>query len=146
MWIDLTGSTHLMGGEKATLLELASRVRELGHRVRVAIADGPRLAKAAASFAAERETVVPVGRGREMMLPLPMDALGLPPSTMTWLAKLGLLTVRDLAKLPKGEFCALGRAIERGARPGPRTRPSASAAVRTSSMSRRGDLLGRTGW
>jgi|SRR6266545_325080 len=101
VWIDLTGTTHLHGGEEATLLELASRVRELGHRVRAAIADGPRLSRAAAVFGTAPESIVAVGGGGEMMQSLPLEALPLSPDRIVWLHRLGLWTVGDLTKLPR---------------------------------------------
>jgi protein ImuB len=100
VWVDLTGTTHLWGGEEATLLELSSRVRELGHRVRSAIADGPRLARAACAFATASETIVPAGGGKDMIRALPLAALPLSRDRIVWLNRLGLLTVGDLVALP----------------------------------------------
>jgi protein ImuB len=100
VWLDLTAAAHLHGGEEAALCELASRVRKLGHRVRGAIADGPRLARAAAAFATSAETIVPTGRGKEMMEHLSLEALPLPRDRIVWLNRLGLLSVGDLTRLP----------------------------------------------
>jgi protein ImuB len=102
VWVDLTGSTHLWGGEEATVLELSARVRDLGHRTRSAIADGPRLARAACAFATASETIVPAGGGKEMMRGLPLDALPLSRDRIIWLHRLGLWTVGDLVALPAG--------------------------------------------
>jgi len=100
VWVDLTGTTHLWSGEEATLLELSSRVRDLGHRVRAAIADGPRLARASCAFATASETIVPEGGGKEMIRTLPLDALPLSRDRIVWLNRLGLWTVGDLVDLP----------------------------------------------
>ena len=100
VWVDLTGTAHLRGGEEATLLELASRVRELGHRVRAAIADGPNLARAAAAFAVTTETIVLPGRAEDMMKGLPLEALPLSRDCIVWLHRLGLFTVGDVNELP----------------------------------------------
>jgi protein ImuB len=100
VWIDLTGAAHLRGGEEAALLEMASRVRELGHRVRAAIADGPHLARAAASFGTLSETLVPAGQGQSMMADLPLQALPLSRDRIVWLHRLGLFTVGDMMALP----------------------------------------------
>jgi len=107
VWVDLTGTAHLRGGEEATLLELTSRVRQLGHRVRAAIADGPRLARAAAAFEAAAETIVPAGHGKDMMQRLSLEALPLPRDRIVWLNRLGLFSVGDLTRLPHG--CLAGR-------------------------------------
>ena len=100
VWVDLTGTTHLWGGEEATLFELNSRVRELGHRVRSAIADGPRLARAACAFATASESIVPQGGGKDMIRALPLVALPLSRDRIVWLNRLGLWTVGDLVGLP----------------------------------------------
>jgi protein ImuB len=100
VWADLTGSAHLFGGEQTTLMEIVSRMHSFGHRARVAVADGPHLARAAALRAASPETVVPVGEGKRMIQSLPMDVLPLSQDTITWLARIGILSVGDLAKLP----------------------------------------------
>jgi len=111
VWVDLTGTTHLFGGEEATLIELSSRVRELGHRVRAAIADGPRLARAACAFATAAETIVEKGGGKAMMRALPLEALPLSRDRIVWLHRLGLLTVGDLVGLPPHTLA--GRLVDR---------------------------------
>jgi protein ImuB len=100
VWIDLTGTAHLRGGEEATLLELVSRVRELGHRVRAAIAGGPNLARAAAAYGSSTETIVPPGAEKSLMHGLPIDALPLELERVVWLRRLGLFSVGDLMALP----------------------------------------------
>lgn len=104
VYLDLKGCAHLHGGEEATSKELAERALELGSPVRVAIADGPRIARAIARFASARETIVPQGRGKEALAKLPLDALPLDHQVLAWLARLGLLTVADLARLPTPSF------------------------------------------
>jgi len=100
VWIDLTGTAHLRGGEEAALLEMATRVRELGHRARAAIADGPHLGRAVAVFASSSETIVPAGGAEKAMRALPLDALPLPRERIVWLHRLGLFTVGDVVALP----------------------------------------------
>ena len=100
VWIDLTGTAHLHHGEEQAMIEIAARIAELGHRLRIAAAEGPRLARAAAVFADQGETIVPTGGGREMMARLPFDALPLSRDHIVWLNRLGLWTVGDIAALP----------------------------------------------
>jgi len=79
-------------------------VRALGHTCRIAVADGPRIAAAVASFGqfgANRSAVVPRGRGAEAMRVLPLEALDLAPQVTEWLSELGLHTCGDLQKLPR---------------------------------------------
>jgi protein ImuB len=114
VWVDVTGSSHLWGGEVALGTELASRVRALGHHARVAIAGGPVLARAFARFAPPRSGdvgerglyVVPAERTAEQLFELPLPALPLGDESREWLARLGLLGVADLARLPPSTLAA----------------------------------------
>jgi protein ImuB len=99
VWLDITGAAHLCGGEAGLCDELAERVAALGHRVRVAVAGGPRLAQALARWA-------PRGRARggdeaEAVAELPVHALPIDAETSSWFVRLGVLTVGDLARLPR---------------------------------------------
>jgi protein ImuB len=103
VWVDVTGGAHLFGGETALVAELGARVRALGHRARVAIANGPRLAQAFARFGdldAEGSRVVPHDRTAREVLELPVRALPLPEETLTWFVRLGILTFADWKELP----------------------------------------------
>ncbi|MET0593622.1 MAG: DNA polymerase Y family protein, partial [Polyangiaceae bacterium] len=113
VWVDLTSTTHLWGGEEAALFELASRVRELGHRVRAAIADGPRLARAASLFGTSPEVVVAPQKGKATMREFPLEALPISRDRIVWLHRLGLWTVGDLSSLPPRALA--GRLVDRGA-------------------------------
>ncbi len=107
--VDITGSAHLQGGEVALACELANRVRSMGHRVRLAISDGPRLARAFAQWfmpeAADPEDrgvcVVPSTRTVSALSALPLKALPIQSETVGWFGRLGVLTVGDLRGLPK---------------------------------------------
>ena len=107
--VDITGSAHLQGGELALACELANRVRGMGHSARVAISDGPRLARAFAHWftpaAADPEDrgvcVVPSERTVAAFSTLPIHALPLPADTAAWFARLGVFTVGELCALPR---------------------------------------------
>jgi protein ImuB len=104
VWLDITGAAHLVGGELALKHELQSRVEELGHRCRVAIADGPRLARALALWGQHWDPsslIALPGRGAEAIAPLPVKALPIPDDALSLLLRLGILTVGDLARLPR---------------------------------------------
>jgi protein ImuB len=104
VWVDIGGCAHLHGGERALLVALEADVRALGHRCRIAVADGPRIAAAVASFAqfgATRSAIVAGGKGAEAMRVLPIEALALAPQVTEWLSELGLRTCGDLQKLPR---------------------------------------------
>ncbi len=110
VWVDISGAAHLFGGEDALAVELVSRVRAMGHAARVAIASGPRLAQAFARWGqqslaermGERGTlVVPEGQSAELAAELPVAALPLDAERASWLVRLGVLTLGDLAALPR---------------------------------------------
>src|SRR6478752_573018 len=107
--VDITGSAHLQGGELALGSEFANRVRAMGHSVRVAISNGPRLARAFAHWftpsAADPEDrgvcVVPSEHTVPAFAALPINALPLPPDTAGWFARLGVFTIGELCALPR---------------------------------------------
>ena len=107
--LDITGSAHLQGGEVALACEFANRVRGMGHSVRIAISDGPRLARAFAQWfmpdAAEPEDrgvcVVPTNRTVTALSALPLLALPISAEIAAWFGRLGVLTIGELRALPK---------------------------------------------
>jgi protein ImuB len=104
VWVDVTGAQHLAGGEEALVLELGARIRALGHVVRVAVSNGPLLARAFARWGrtnregglvvARHETAARIGE-------LPVRALPIDAELSSWLVRLGMHTVSDLARLPR---------------------------------------------
>jgi protein ImuB len=109
VWVDVSGAAHLSGGEDALALELAARVRELGHRVRVSISGGPRLAQALARWGrANREGAVLVPRQETArnVAALPVRALPIDAERTAWLVRLGVFTVGDLVRLPRSATAA----------------------------------------
>lgn len=109
VWVDITGSAHLFGGEEALALDLAERVRELGHRAKVAVSVGPELARAFARWSAPAQRkessagvriVSPSGTD-VAVTDLPIQALPLGPDNLGYLMRLGLLTWGELARQPR---------------------------------------------
>jgi protein ImuB len=109
VYVDITGSAHLQGGELALGSEFANRVRAMGHSVRVAISDGPRLARAFAHWftpsAADPEDrgvcVVPSEHTVQAFAALPINALPLSGETAGWFVRLGVFTIGELCALPR---------------------------------------------
>jgi protein ImuB len=107
--IDITGSAHLQGGELALGSEFANRVRAMGHSVRVAISDGPRLARAFAHWFAPSSAdpedrgvcVVPSEHTSQAFAALPINALPLSEDTVGWFVRLGVFTIGELCALPR---------------------------------------------
>ncbi len=99
--LDVTGVGHLHGGEETLVHEVAERVRALGHRVRAALAEGPRIARAVALHGEDPRAVVPPGDERRAMAKLPLLALPIPEDVRAFFAKTGLLSVEDLRARPR---------------------------------------------
>jgi protein ImuB len=97
LWIDVTGSTHLHGGETRLLRDLLARLMDQGVAARAAIADTPALAHAVARFGGGG--VVPPGSG--IMADFPIAALRLPPETLAALHLMGFEQVGSLATAPR---------------------------------------------
>lgn len=109
VFVDVTGCSHLFAtdgdrcGEATLLTTLQKRVEQLGFPCRGAIARGPLLARAMAAHAPGGPLfVVPPGEETQALGPLPLAALPLDRATRAWLAKLGLRSAQDLARLPRG--------------------------------------------
>lgn len=111
VWVDVTGSAHLFGGEAALCDEIESRVATLGYRANVSVAGGPSLARAFARFAAHASPcdggigrICPPGEDKHFVLRLPISALPLPERAATYFIRLGVVGVADLAKLDRSQL------------------------------------------
>lgn len=110
------------GGERAVLEKVRIRLQHLGHQCRLAIADDPATALAAATWGGH-DQIVPPGQSASALAPLPLEALGLPADELSLLQSLGVRTVGAFAALPPsavaGRLGSLGvaaHALARGAR------------------------------
>jgi protein ImuB len=101
VWIDVTGCTHLFGGETALLSMLAGRLTQAGFSARAAMADTPGAAHALARFGGEALLVDAPGGVRESVAPLPVAALRLPEEVLLALRRLGFERVGDVMQAPR---------------------------------------------
>ncbi|KPP88334.1 MAG: protein ImuB [Rhodobacteraceae bacterium HLUCCA08] len=92
--LDVTGSTHLIGGEAAMLADMRQRLARAGITVRLGLADTRGAAWALARYG---EAPAPPGATAQAIGPLPVAALRLEPDTVTALQRLGLRSIADLA-------------------------------------------------
>lgn len=100
--IEITGSTHLWGGERALTADLTARLDRRHIVTRIAIADTLGAAWATARFAAGKSPVIlPPGDCRNALAPLPVEALRLDPATTQGLRRVGLKRVGDLSAMPR---------------------------------------------
>jgi protein ImuB len=102
--IEITGGTHLWGGEGALCADLAARLECRGIAGRIAVADTLGAAWALARFAAnagQGAAITPPGETRAALAPLPVAALRLDPETAQRLRRVGLQRVGDLYAMPR---------------------------------------------
>jgi protein ImuB len=99
--IDVTGASHLYGGEDAMLADLISRLESVGIAARAAVADTRGAAHAMARFAARPRLVVRESESTERIKSLPIVALRLSLDTVDDLRKLGFERITDLLATPR---------------------------------------------
>lgn len=88
--LDVTGASHLWGGEAAMLADMRVRLDRAGLSVRLGLAGTRGAAWALAHFGTAASS-------EEDLLSLPVAALRVPPDTVTALQRLGLRRIGDLA-------------------------------------------------
>lgn len=98
--LDVTGCTHLKGGEIEFLKDMVSRLRALGYTIRPGMADTIGCAWAVARCA-ESGLVVPPGSQRNALMPLPPASLRLGLDLLIKLRELGFYQVGSFIHLPK---------------------------------------------
>ncbi|MFT3701335.1 MAG: DNA polymerase Y family protein [Agriterribacter sp.] len=97
--LDVSGCTHLWGGDKPYLTELYKRFKSRGYDIRLAIADTPAAAWAVARFGKD-SLIIAKGQSLDALLALPPEALRLEAATVERLYKLGLRTVQQFIHMP----------------------------------------------
>ncbi|HEK22070.1 MAG TPA: DNA polymerase Y family protein [Bacteroidetes bacterium] len=97
--LDVTGCTHLKGGEKAYLQEIAQRLKAIGYDIRPSIADTIGTAWGVARCAASG-LIVPEGTHRNALMALPPSALRLPMDQLLKLRNLGLHQISSFIYMP----------------------------------------------
>ena len=115
LWLDLTGTAHLFGGEARFCRRLSGFLRRLGLTARIAIAGTPGAAHALARFSGEHVLILPEGGEGEALASLPLAALRLAPEALASASRFGIERIADLYPMPRGPLARrLGRAaVER---------------------------------
>ncbi|ONF95615.1 DNA polymerase IV [Sphingomonas jeddahensis] len=111
LFLDITGTAHLHGGEERMARRLLRLLARLGITAQVAIAD---TAGAAWAFARQRAraAIIPPGAHVAALEPLPISALRLDEPARELLARLGVDTVGELTALPRAPLVRrFGKAI-----------------------------------
>ncbi|HSF95951.1 MAG TPA: DNA polymerase Y family protein [Thermohalobaculum sp.] len=101
--LDATGCAHLFGGEAAMLAGLTAGLAAYGLTAHAAMADTRGAAWALAHHGpAATPLIAPKGHTRDAIDALPVAALRLAPEAAEGLAALGLATIGDAARVPRG--------------------------------------------
>ncbi len=98
--LDVTGCSHLWGGDAPYLKEIVDRLKARGYHVRAAIADTIGAAWAVARFAKQSFIVSP-NQQSEALSSLPPEALRLEADTIERLHKLGLCQIKNFLSMPR---------------------------------------------
>ena len=98
--LDVTGCSHLWGGDEPYLKTIIQRLNDRGYHVHAAIADTIGCAWAVARFG-KKSFVIDAGRTAEALLPLPAEALRIESATTERLYKLGLRTIHYFIGMPR---------------------------------------------
>jgi len=123
--LDVTGCERIFRGEDRLLRQVTERARRVGYEARAAIASTFGCAWALARFGRARRVLVPDGREREKLAPLPVAALRIDADIEKGLRDVGVERVEQLLALPRSALPsrfgpdlllrldqALGRAME----------------------------------
>ncbi|MFW2829636.1 DUF6504 family protein [Sphingomonas sp. ID0503] len=102
LWLDLTGTAHLFGGEAKTCARIRRFCARLGLSARIAVAETGRAANAMARHLPGPVTLLEPGREAEALAPLPLTCLGDEEHVTDAARRLGIDTVGDLMALPRG--------------------------------------------
>jgi protein ImuB len=108
--LDVSGCTHLWGGEKDYLQEIINRLKNKGYDVSAAMADTAGTAWGIARYGKIRPIIEP-GAQLQALADLPPDALRLEPVILAKLHKLGLRTVGSFINMQRS---ALRRRFGKG--------------------------------
>nr|WP_245863813.1 DNA polymerase Y family protein [Caulobacter mirabilis] len=104
LFLDITGVSHLWGGEAAMADDLLARLATNGIPARAAVADTAGAAWALARFGGEGRVIADPGGQAPRLAPLPITALRLDEVSAAQLPRLGLTRIERLLGLPRAQL------------------------------------------
>lgn len=104
IWLDISGSEVLFGGERGLVEAIRTDLASQGIQARMAIADTWGAAWAASHFAEQVVSLVPTGEQVQALASLPVMALRLPEAVIEPLKSLDLWTVGRLMQVPRASL------------------------------------------
>jgi len=102
LFLDVTGASHLFGGEKNMLCHVRAALTKQKFSVCAALAGTASAARALARYA--DGAIVPLGGEAEAVAPLPVAALALDPAITHALRRAGLKTIGQVAQRGRAEL------------------------------------------
>jgi protein ImuB len=102
LFLDLTGVSHLFGGEERMCRRILQFCARAGFAARIAVAATPGAAHALARHSGQPLTQCPAGREAEALAPLPLAALRLDERALAAARRLGLERIGEVLPMPRG--------------------------------------------
>jgi protein ImuB len=101
LWLDLTGVTHLFGGEETMCRRILAFCRRLGFGARIAVAGTAGAAHALARFGGTPLLLCPPGGEADALAPMPLAALRLGEDALGAASRLGVERIGELIAMPR---------------------------------------------
>lgn len=105
-FLDVTGASHLFGGEESLLADMEQRLDHFNLPACLAIAGTPGATWALSRFHRARVSAVPSGAEADALSSLPVEALRLSHDTCVTLRRLGFKRIGALIDKPRAPFAA----------------------------------------
>jgi protein ImuB len=102
LWLDISGASHLFGGEKRMCQRIIRFCARLGFTARIAVAGTPGAAHALARCSGEPITLCANGREGQAIAPLPISALRIEEDVLAAARRLGIERIGDIMSMPRG--------------------------------------------
>jgi len=100
-FLDISGTEHLFGPAENLARQVSNAiVHKTGLQSQIGIASNKFVASIAASLASTRSLILTSSQEQSFLEPLPIDLLPIAPEAITWLRRLGLRTMGQVADLP----------------------------------------------